>query len=472
MQKLLLVTSMLFLLLSSGNSQSSSLALEEFSIEQIKEDINYWRTLLEKRHPLLYYYTPKDSLDQQFDKLLNSTNSPMTDLELFQLMAPIAAMIKDGHNTFLPGMATINKIADRDDLLPFEVHFNGKELFLKYNLSKNDSLTDGLIITHINEVKTEIITQQIISVLPRDGFNLQLPTSILNNQFRFYYHVFFGFSNTYKITGLQAGKSETLLVEGISLDSIRQIRKERYPKPNGREAISFQSIDSLHTALLTIKTFDKKALKSVFNQNFRKEIRQHFKSLNQSSVQNLIIDLRNNGGGNPDYVKLVLKHLFEEPFTQAETCRRTVNKHQEDFYLRTAKRWVPWYGIGSFRPANKPFTGNVYVLINEGTFSAAVELASVLKKYDRATFIGRETGGNPYIMAGYLIKTHWKLPNTGLVVGPGTICTIYDDLAKNTGRGIIPDHSIGHNPNGQSSTTDLFLAKALELIAIDQKEPK
>ncbi|KAA3640095.1 MAG: hypothetical protein DWQ02_02550, partial [Bacteroidetes bacterium] len=251
MQKLLLVASILFLFLSYGNSQSPPLELEKFSIEDIKEDINYWKALLEKRHPLLYYYTPKDSLDQQFDALLNSVNSPMTDLELFHLMAPVAAFIRDGHNTFLPGMATINKIAEREDLLPFEVHFNGQELFLKYNLSKNDSLKDGLIITHINKVKTEVITQQIISALPRDGFNLQLPISALNNQFRFYYHVFFGFSETYEVKGLQEENSGTYLVEGCALDSIRQIRKERYPIPNGHKAISCHSIDSPNTAFLT-----------------------------------------------------------------------------------------------------------------------------------------------------------------------------------------------------------------------------
>lgn len=102
--------------------------------------------------------------------------------------------------------------------------------------------------------------------------------------------------------------------------------------------------------------------------------------------------------------------------------------------------------------------------MNEGTFSAGVIFASVLKKYNRAVFIGNETGGNPIIMAGYLINTSWKLPNTKIQISPGTLCTIYDDLNLNQGRGLVPKYMINTTAEDLISNNDRTLNYTIKLI--------
>lgn len=103
-------------------------------------------------------------------------------------------------------------------------------------------------------------------------------------------------------------------------------------------------------------------------------------------------------------------------------------------------------------------------MVNEGTFSAGVILASVLRKYNRAVFVGNETGGNPIIMAGYLIKTSWKLPNTKIQMGSGTLCTMYDDIRQNQGRGLVPDYIVKPEPEDILTKQDRYLLYTLDII--------
>ncbi|MBK7038600.1 MAG: hypothetical protein IPH42_20280 [Bacteroidetes bacterium] len=131
---------------------------------------------------------------------------------------------------------------------------------------------------------------------------------------------------------------------------------------------------------------------------------------------------------------------------------------------RNKKSWFPFYGIGKFQPKKNNFKESVYVLINESTFSAGVILASTLKRENRATFIGTETGGNPVIMSGFFMRSTWQLPNTRIQITPATLATIYNPIELNTGRGLIPDHIIELTPEQLALSEDVYLNYTLDLI--------
>ncbi|GAC1634824.1 MAG: hypothetical protein NVS4B9_27640 [Ktedonobacteraceae bacterium] len=110
----------------------------------------------------------------------------------------------------------------------------------------------------------------------------------------------------------------------------------------------------------------------------------------------LIIDLRQNGGGEAYMVHLISSYLFDpEPV------------HLNDFYLQANQSmqqfWTLPYVPGKRYGNNKP----VYVLTGPKTFSAAEEFAYNLKSLKRATIVGETTSGganptdlyqiNPYV---------------------------------------------------------------------------
>jgi len=115
-----------------------------------------------------------------------------------------------------------------------------------------------------------------------------------------------------------------------------------------------------------------------------------------ANVDALIIDLRDNGGGDPSMVAYISSYLFSEP------------THLNDLYNRkensTTQYWTLPYVPGK-RLAGKP----VYLLTSKRTFSGAEEFSYNLKNLKRATIIGETTGGGAHPVTGHRIDDHFMI---------------------------------------------------------------
>jgi peptidase S41-like protein len=114
------------------------------------------------------------------------------------------------------------------------------------------------------------------------------------------------------------------------------------------------------------------------------------------SVDALIIDLRENGGGDPKMVAYISSYLFEERTHLNDLYNRKENK-TEEFWTSTD---VPGKRLGA-----KP----VFVLTAKRTFSGAEEFAYNLKNLKRATIIGETTGGGAHPVSGHRIDDHFTI---------------------------------------------------------------
>ncbi len=98
----------------------------------------------------------------------------------------------------------------------------------------------------------------------------------------------------------------------------------------------------------------------------------------------LIIDVRQNGGGSPSMIQLIISYLYgAEPV------------HLNNFYWRPTdtrtQTWTLPHVPGKRRPDL-----DVYVLTSQRTFSAAEEFSYDLRHLKRATLVGEVTGGGAH----------------------------------------------------------------------------
>lgn len=138
----------------------------------------------------------------------------------------------------------------------------------------------------------------------------------------------------------------------------------------------------------------------------------------------LIIDMRNNGGGNPAMVALVCSYLFgPEPV------------HLNDLYWREGNRTDEFWTrkeVAGKRYLNK----DVYVLTSKRTFSGAEEFSYNLKNLKRATIIGETTGGGAHPGGGFRISEHFGMfVPTGRAISPIT-------KTNWEGTGVTPDVAV------------------------------
>jgi hypothetical protein len=97
----------------------------------------------------------------------------------------------------------------------------------------------------------------------------------------------------------------------------------------------------------------------------------------------LIIDLRDNGGGEPEMVRLLMSYFFNE-----ETHFNSLYSPRNN---ETLQLWTLAYV-----PGPRLSQCDIYVLISYDTFSAGESLAYNLKHSGRATLVGTQTPGGAH----------------------------------------------------------------------------
>jgi retinol-binding protein 3 len=138
----------------------------------------------------------------------------------------------------------------------------------------------------------------------------------------------------------------------------------------------------------------------------------------------LIVDLRQNGGGDPAMVAVLCSYLFDKDPV-----------HLNDIYSRpeneTRQFWTLQYLPGK-RYTDKP----VYVLTSKRTFSGAEEFTYNLKNLKRATIIGETTGGGANPGGSVRVNEHFGvfIP-TGRAISPIT-------KTNWEGTGVTPDIAV------------------------------
>ncbi len=97
----------------------------------------------------------------------------------------------------------------------------------------------------------------------------------------------------------------------------------------------------------------------------------------------LIIDLRENGGGDPVMIQLLTSYFFDEPV------------HLNSFYIRQTDS-IQQFWTQNWVPGKRLSDMPLFVLTSSSTFSGAEEFSYNLKNLKRATLIGETTGGGAH----------------------------------------------------------------------------
>lgn len=97
----------------------------------------------------------------------------------------------------------------------------------------------------------------------------------------------------------------------------------------------------------------------------------------------LIIDLRDNGGGDPSLIQLITSYFFDQPV------------HLNSFYIRKTDS-VQQFWTAAYVEGPRLTKADIYVLTSGYTFSGAEEFSYNLKNFKRATIVGETTGGGAH----------------------------------------------------------------------------
>lgn len=474
---------LLFDLLAGLNyAQSTNNQLDKkYSIQELKEDFRILRDNLEITNPMLYAYTSKEDMDNAFNQIEESINKPMTSIEFYREITALHKFIKNAHTKFdvPPGYAhALEKELPR---FPFEVYYDNDVLYVFKNNSSIDTIKEGSVIKSINGEPAATLFKEFVDNTRRDGYNLTGPERMVINNFGKAYAYFKGTPSLFQLEiTTPDGINQQFEISGIKLEEIKKNKLARYieedkPWYKSKDPLLLFKIEN-GIAYMTIKIFQNEYIKHV-GQRFKKFLDESFATMRAEGIQELVLDLRNNGGGDDKNIFKLFSQVYNEPFIPYKNKIGSFRKIEDKkyyverslfnliipFQLRNINSGRSKYTKRPIQPSENVYNGNIYVLTNGFTFSASGYLTSLFKNYNRAIIIGEETGGNQNQCTAGIFKT-LKLPHTLIKVPMWlTFSEINVDL-KNTGHGVNPDYIVKPSINDVLQDKDVVMDFTKKLI--------
>lgn len=412
----------------------------------LKQDFNMLRDSLQKWHGALYRYVPKAKLDHIFDSCYASITEDMTIPRFYGLTSFAIGAIEDGHTNCRLPKQVMNDYLNNTKFFPAMVMFIGDRIFIRCS-NQNNELNESELLS-IDHYSSNEIAQKLFRHIPSDGAIQSRKSWEMNEAFLPLLDIVYGSKEHFDITyKTKTGKVQSTV---LTADSIKNIR---CANPDARPD-KYLSLDykNGNVAVLTIKTFFDGFL-SQTKEDLNNFLAESFKAIKEKHIQKLIIDVRNNGGGNDGNGILLYAYLTKKPFLYYASQETNTEKFPEEGHPN----------LGMQMPKENNFNGKVFILINGRSFSATAEFAAVAKSNNRAIFIGEETGGGYYgNTSGDDINI--TLPNSQITARiPMVKYTSAVKKSKYADRGVIPDYIVMPGITDIIQNNDVQMKYALKL---------
>ncbi|MEM6685220.1 MAG: S41 family peptidase [Bacteroidota bacterium] len=424
----------LFVTLSFGQNRT------QFSKQEILNDLQYLYTSLQDTHYNLYLYTTKTAFDQNYQSVKNSIqNDSLSLLETTNALQRVIVAANNGHTEIEFPAQSYRRYGDNGGtVFPLEIAFENGSYFVRKNWSDEQKIEVGSKILSINGRSMEAILAKIYPQVSAERLYFKHAKIEVYSFPRYYWQVF-GEETEFTVEIASKNNRQTYTLNSINL--IEDFEMKRKEVLNASMQLSFYR----RTAYLNPGDFggDEPA--------YQQFIDDAFAQIQLENVSNLIIDLRNNGGGNDSFSDYLVSYIADKPFrwtskyevkssailkkhirasknSNSEFSRAILSHKNGDVFEYTFKEQQP-------QPKDKRFKGMVFVLVNRQSHSQATVTAAQIQDYKFGVIIGEETGEYSSLCASQL---KYKLPNTNIEVkvSKGFMRRINGTVSK---KGVQPD---------------------------------
>jgi len=402
-----------FILLAGFLSTAGASA--PLSPAQMQADFDLMRHALEEGHPGLNRYIPKPEMNRAFEAQRAKLTRPMTRPQFEAVVAQTLATMRCGH-TKMNADEEVETAIKNARTFPLRVLTEGRRLAVVLNETPdNQTLRPGMEIVEINGQKAPDLIDRLWPFISGDG---DIETGRLHDiagRFAQLYWWLVEQRDNFIVKARDAsGNTVVATLAGVT-DAER--RTSRNPVNETMKAnigrLMAWSPDDFALRFFNDSEVAEIRLRHFAGDTYRQWIEDTFNTLHEKGTKTLIIDLRGNGGGDDMYGAMLVSCLTDKPFryfdrielktvdpsfkahcdwpASAEARLREGTTPELSGGYRVTANLHP--GVAEQNPGKHPFLGKVFVLTDGGTFSTAADFCAIVRHLNRATFIGKETGG-------------------------------------------------------------------------------
>lgn len=463
---------------SSTNAESPSTALTP---RQVREDLELAISALEAALPALYWHQTPDEW-RQAKAMARSRADKATDSEgLWRALMPLLSQVGEGHLSLTPSDAMVQNERSTALLLPLSVLWNGSGAYVVGSYGEARDIPRGTRILSIDGRVTADLEDDLMGAATRDG---RIRTGIYREASGSTYgHLLYRMSGSHERFHVELEDPSGRVI-GMDLAGVPPAMRR---DADDAEPLSVATMEWLgsDTAYVNVPTFSNRRYREA-GTDFPGTIQRIFNDLSDKHAKNLIIDLRENGGGSEPNESILFSYLVAEPlqkyaFVEARARHLAVKDASGRNYPvdvfdeeemktqrslpngRLTRRNEPPEGLMTRWSRSAPvYDGRLVVLVGGNTFSGGAELASMLFHARRGVFVGEEVGGTH---EGNTSGYRWPLtlPNSGMTVRIPLLQFRFAWQGLPRDRGVRPDCAVSPRASeyGERKDTAWRMAQAV-----------
>ena len=447
-------------LFSVNTCAQNSSTVKRFTPDELCSDVDFFVSTLDQMHVDPYSVVTRAEFRRRAEEIKTTVrhDGDMTQRDFWLLFAPLVNSIGDSH-TFINDYD--HKLLDDPSLRFLPLFTEYRDGLLKVTESRADEqVAVGSVIKGVNGFSSEELLRKISAYT---GGSQREKMSRAGNLFNFGITTMLGMRDQFEVT---LNDGHQVSVRGLTLAELQAKEKDAHAAaadvPKSNNPITLKFLDG-GVAYLESKTFSYDVSK------YKSLLAQLFTQIQAAKPAALVIDLRQNGGGNSELGEALIAMFDIHPYrsfggswkrsAQYAELMRTRKIHDDDSlvrdYFNAREGELINLPADEMKPEANPlrYQGPVYVLSGEYTFSSALMFVAEVKDNHLATVVGQETL-EPACHYGELYFS--ELPNTKLRFGmsvkkwirPSGVCD---------GGGVKPDFAIKLSPGPGDPTLDALL---------------
>jgi hypothetical protein len=492
----------LFLLIISNIACSQSID-DSFSQEKMLKDLDIFKNIRLEANSGLYKYRTKQEIDSIYNWAEKAIETSSTYRDFYNIICQLTDFEGSLHNdTYLSTKISDVLREENSGYFPYPLKYIENKWVINYD---KGTIPLGTEIISINNEKIDDIIKNLNKYYTTDGTNTTGKRIGIEISFSKYYRLNYGLNKQFIVEykTRDSNKTRKITLSSISYSDYYKNFFKRYSRPfdnvnfkdwKENETYNFKTINN-KTGILTINDFGLGDEKDPRHLRYVSFLDSVFTVIKHNKIDNLIVDVRYNGGGNDPNDLVTYSYLTNRNFS--ENKQAWINFKKIPFlkyYDSKYPRFLRPLGVGKYNrefqdifteekngkfyqdstsndhrirtPNKNAFNGNIYLLISPRVASAGSLFAAMLASNENTITIGEETMGGYYGHNGHS-DLEYILPKSKLEISFSVVNLVQDVPKKENqiyNRGIIPDYNVTQNYKDYLAQKDSQMNFVLNLI--------
>ena len=476
---------------------------EPFSKKKMRQDLEINKEIRLKVNSGLYKYRTEQQIDSIYNWAEKEIENASTYLDFYNIICQLTDFEGSLHNdTNFPSKYWKNIRTESFGYFPYPIKWIDGQWRVNY---KSGEIPLGAEIISINQKPISEITRNLYKYYSTDGINTTGKRIGLQTHFSRYYRWNYGLSKDFEVLYKHPNSNQVYskIIQSVAYSSYYKNFNSRYSKPydqiyytdlDENEKYNYRQINDA-TGVLTIYTFSMGNETADEHKKYSKFLDSVFLDVKINNIKNLIVDVRQNGGGTDPNDLITYAYLTQRNFQENKEAWISFEKIP---LIKHIDSWIPKFVrplfVGKYnkefqeefplienskffqddnsqdhlirQPNTNAFKGKIYLLISPAIASAGSLFASMVAGNENTIIIGEETMGGYYGHNGHTSLTY-KLPNYKIKI-TFSVVNIEQDVPKKSNqfynRGITPDFNVCQTYQDFLDHKDTQMEYTLELI--------